>query len=119
MGKYFDLSNAWGELRSSYGAGEKASAIAKLVGKGLANTAVFGVTEVVPSLAKAAMQQKQSRSSELLKRNDLSDEQRERFQRINQKSTVVLENMEALGEKSKVTLRKIETAREKRKLEKE
>lgn len=91
MSKYFSIGKAWKELTNSAGAGEKALAAAKLVGKSLSNAAVYGVTEALPKVAETAAKKNQERSSELLKRNDLTEEQRERFQEINQKSSDYLE----------------------------
>lgn len=77
MGKYFNIGEAWNDLKNSYGAGETAIAAIKLVGKGLSNTAVYGVTEALPSMAKEAARKNSVLIEEKLENDtSLSSEER-------------------------------------------
>lgn len=77
MGKYFNIGDAWNDLKNSYGAGETAIAALKLVGKGISNTAVYGVTEALPSAAKEMAKKNGVAIEEKLKNDtSLSSEER-------------------------------------------
>ena len=94
MGKYFSLPDAWSDLKNSLGAAETAKNIFALVGKGVANVAVFGVTEVVPGMLKQAAQNNVKASEAALKRADLSDDERGKLEEVNRKSREQLEKIE-------------------------
>ena len=94
MGKYFSLPDAWSDLKNSLGAAETAKNIFALVGKGVANVAVFGVTEVVPGMLKQAAKNNVKASEAALKRADLSDDERGKLEEVNRKSREQLEKIE-------------------------
>lgn len=85
MGKYFNIGDAWSDLKNSYGVADTAMSAIKLVGKGVANTAVFGATEVVPAVFKSAVEKSGNQIEDKLK-NDNSLTQEERDKLINQKN---------------------------------
>ena len=57
MGKYFKISDAWDDLKVSTGLKETAFSTAKLLAKGVSNTVVYGVTEVLPKLPEELAKQ--------------------------------------------------------------
>lgn len=79
--KYFNLGEAFDDLMNSNGAGDTLLSTAKLLGKGISNIAIFGVTEVIPGLHE----QNSRKVEEILERDDISDEQRERALEIKRK----------------------------------
>lgn len=84
---YFDLSKAIDEVRhESFGAKDTAVAGLKLFGKGLFNAARFAVTEVIPAAVEQTAKHNARTSKELLKREDLTEEQRSRFEEVREKS---------------------------------
>lgn len=91
MGKYFNLGNAWNDLKNSYGAGETAIAALKLVGKGLSNTAVYGLTEALPSAAKEIAKKNSASIEEKLKNDpSLTAEDRATLEKNKRKSDIYL-----------------------------
>lgn len=91
MGKYFNLGNAWNDLKNSYGAGETAIAALKLVGKGISNTAVYGVTEFLPAAAKEIAQKNSATIDDKLKNDSsLTFEERAALEKKKNKSDIYL-----------------------------
>lgn len=89
---YFNLGKAFSELRhETVGAKEVAVSSLKLLGKGVFNVAKFAAIEVAPAIAESAMKHTQRTSEELLKRDDLSAEQRDRAQEGLSKSSEYLQ----------------------------
>jgi len=74
----FNLGEAFRELTSSVGAKDTALAGAKLVGKTLFNTGKLTF--------EAAIKQNEKTSGKILQRDDLTDEQREKYEKIHEKS---------------------------------
>ncbi|HQV81369.1 MAG TPA: hypothetical protein PLW69_10455 [Agitococcus sp.] len=93
--KYFSMSEAWDEIGYSYGAKDKAVSSLKLLGKGLFNTAKFTVTEALPAVAVGVVKASVKQSDEILKRDDLSTEQRERVTENRTRSEERLKEMES------------------------
>jgi len=92
MGKYFNIGDAWRELKDGYGAAEKATAAVKLLGKGLSNTAVFGVTEFIPGMVNEVAKKNGQVIDEKLKNdNSLSDEERKNLEKKKRKSNIYVE----------------------------
>ena len=92
---YFDLSKALDEVRhESFGAKETAVAGLKLFGKGLFNAARFTVTEVIPAAVEQTAKHNARTSKDLLKRDDLTDEQRGRLETVREKSEEYLKAQE-------------------------
>jgi hypothetical protein len=92
---YFDLSKALDEVRhESFGAKDTAVAGLKLFGKGVFNAARFAVTEVIPAAVEQTAKHNARTSKELLKRDDLTDEQRDRLEKVRGKSDEYLEVQE-------------------------
>ena len=89
MSKYFNLSQAWEDLKGSSGAGNFAIATAKLIGKGVSNAAVFGATKILPKMVEDA----NKNSAKMLKREDLTEEQRKKYTEIYEKSSEYLDRM--------------------------
>lgn len=125
MSKYFNITQAWGKVKESTGLGETAMSVAKMVAKGVSNTAVFGVTEVIPGFIKGVNEQAHQKSSDALAKDDLTDDQRARILEVNKKSKEALERikeMEAEKMKKEEEERKKneeEERKEKEKMEKE
>lgn len=91
MGKYFNLGNAWNDLKNSYGAGETAIAALKLVGKGISNTAVYGVTEFLPDAAKEIAKKNSATIDDKLKNDSsLTFEERAVLEKKKNKSDIYL-----------------------------
>ena len=84
--KYFKMSDAWDEVSYGVGAGEKAKAGLKMLGKGLFNFGKFVATEAVPKMVEQSIEQNVNRSSQLLKNENLTDEQRNRLEEIRDQS---------------------------------
>ena len=82
------------EVGYSYGAKDKAVSSLKLLGKGLFNTAKFTVTEALPAVTVGVVKASMKQSDEMLKRDDLSAEQRERVTEHRTKAEEKLKEME-------------------------
>lgn len=92
MGKYFNIGDAWRELKDSYGAGETAAAAVKLLGKGISNTAVFGATELIPGMINEAAKKNGKVIEEKLNNDtSLSEEEREKLEKMKKKSNIYVE----------------------------
>lgn len=91
---YYSISNAYSELVDSHGTKETAISGAKLLGKGLFNVAKFAIVECLPFMVEHTAKQNLSNSEKLLKRDDLSDEQREQYKEVRDKSKDFLERLE-------------------------
>lgn len=88
---YFDLSKALDEVRhESFGAKETAVAGLKLFGKGMFNAARFAVKEVIPAAVEQTAKHNARTSNELLKREGLTDEQRDKLEKVREKSETYL-----------------------------
>lgn len=87
MSKYFNLSQAWEDLKGSSGAGNVAIATAKFIGKGVSNAAVFGATRFLSNSVENA----NKNSAKMLKRDDLTEEQRKKYTEIYEKSSEYLD----------------------------
>jgi Spy/CpxP family protein refolding chaperone len=83
---FFKLGDAFNELTSAIGAKDTALAGAKLVGKTLFNTGKLAVDVAVKGV--------EMQSGKMLKRNDLTDEQRERLEETHTKFSEVRVNGE-------------------------
>lgn len=84
---YFSLSEALDEVRhDSFGAKETAVAGLKLFGKGIFNAARFAVKEVIPAAVEQTAKHNARTSKDLLKRDDLTEEQRDRLEQVRDKS---------------------------------
>lgn len=85
---YFDMKKAWHSVKASSGPAETGVAIATMVGKGLANTAMYAV-EIAPDVARSALKVQDRHAVEVLKNRDSTDAQcqaaadfREKYQEI-------------------------------------
>ncbi|MDC4761762.1 hypothetical protein OHW66_14135 [Acinetobacter baumannii] len=94
---YYNMSEALDEVKYSFGAKDKALSTLKLVGKGLFNSAKFVVKETPKALEDFAKDQ-MNQSGKMLKRTDLTDEQRAKFTEIHNKSKANYENLKQRNE---------------------
>ena len=90
MSKYFSLTDAWKEMKSSDGAADKATSIAKFVGKTFSNAVVCGVTEIIPRMIKSNAEENVRKTEELLKKDDFEIGEREKLEDLNLKSKAYL-----------------------------
>ena len=84
--KYYNLSNALEDFADAYGAKDKAISGLKLLGKGLFNVAKYAATDGAVAVAESA----KNKSENALKRDNLTDEQREKYEDLNRKSSEFL-----------------------------
>jgi hypothetical protein len=95
---YFKISEAVDDVKSSYGAKDKTVSTLKLVGKGLFNSAKF-VVESTPKVMQEVARQSMNNSERELKRNDLSEDKREKLNNINTHSRELYEDLKNRHEK--------------------
>lgn len=70
-----------------------------MAGKTVCNTAVFGATEVVPSVLKSSSKAVLKHSTEKLKNPNLSDADREKFEALRAKASDGLQSAKDMEEK--------------------
>lgn len=87
--KYYSLGDAWKVFVDSKGTYDTVATGSELVGKTIANVAIFGTSVVIPRLLEKAVQS----SSEVLSRDDLSEEQRENARAVNRDAKSQLERL--------------------------
>lgn len=88
----FNMTEAVNEVTNSIGAKETAIAGAKLLGKGLFNVAKFAIS-TAPSAAESMTKENLRKNEELLRRPDLSDEQREKLLEMREKIKLELQKI--------------------------
>lgn len=86
--KYYSLSEAWEDVSYSDG-GDKVVNSFKLLGKGLFNVGKFIATEAVPGIVEENIR----KSSAMLKNDNLTDEQRAKFEDIRDRSLEAREKL--------------------------
>lgn len=99
MGRYFSISKAWADVKNSNGALSTIGNVALMAGKTVCNTAVFGVTEVAPSMLKKSSEEVLKKSSEKLKDPSLSEADREKYEAVRLKALDGLEKAKEMEEK--------------------
>ncbi len=85
--KYYNIGDAFDEINSSYGAKDKTVSTLKMFGKGLFNVAKYIATDGIESIAE----QTKNKAASSLSRDDLSSEQRSKYQDIHNRSSEFLE----------------------------
>ena len=105
---YFDLSQALDEVRhESFGAKDAAVAGLKLFGKGMFNAARFAVTEVIPAAVEQTARHNARTSKELLKRDDLTGEQRDRLEKVEENRRSISRSKSGKGASRKRSKRRL------------
>lgn len=89
--EYYSMSDAFDDLRFSYGAEEKALSTVKLIGKGLFNSGKF-IAKVAPKVVQEVAKHNMKLSENMLNSKGLSDNQRERLSEIHSSSKEVYDN---------------------------
>lgn len=95
MSKYFKIGTAWDEIKKSKGALETSLSIGKLVSKGVANTAIYATTEMLPKMIKKSQPKMEAK----LKDKNISQEERERIEKVMRNQKEALEKINKYNEK--------------------
>ena len=82
---YFKMSEAVDDVKYSVGAKETTVSALKLVGKGLFNSAKFIIASAPKAMEEVSKQQL-NQTEKQLKRKDLTSEERDRWQDLNEKA---------------------------------
>lgn len=90
----FNMAEAVSEVTNSIGAKETAIAGARLLGKGLFNVAKFAIS-TAPAAAESMTKESLRKNEELLRRDDLSSEQREKLLEMRGKIELELQKIES------------------------
>ncbi|MFY1868123.1 hypothetical protein ACOTEK_02405 [Achromobacter xylosoxidans] len=86
MGKYFNLTKAWRDIKDSAGFVETAGNVAAFAGKAISNTAVYGVTEALPSMVRQQSDRVISQADSKLNDPTLTSEERDKLALVKEKA---------------------------------
>ena len=75
MSKYYNITDAWNDVKKSEGIAGTTFSVGKLVGKSTLNTTIFAVTELLPSFLDKSEEHFEKQSTN----KDLTEEERIRY----------------------------------------